>query len=155
MKLEAIFSGAFLDFTLPSVLFATLAGAYCAMRGKFLVYAMPVAALIALYVVVHGYAHHQGTVTIAALAGLWIAWPTPEERAAFSVFERRATQGMVLLLLLFCGIQIWDSVVAIHHEYLYPYSGAEDAAKFLKSENAQQGTDVRFFLRCFRNPGIL
>ncbi|MGB7728031.1 MAG: hypothetical protein WBL50_08370 [Candidatus Acidiferrum sp.] len=139
MKLEAVFSGAFLDFTIPSVLFAILAGAYCAMRRKFLVYAMPVTALIALYVVVHGYAHHQGTVTIAALAALWIAWPTAEERAAFNVFERRATQGMVLLLLLICGIQIWDSAVAIHHEYLYPYSGAEDAAKFLKSENADKG----------------
>ncbi len=138
-KLQAVFSGAFLDFTLPSVLFAILAGAYCAMRRKLLVYALPVGALIALYVVVHGYAHHQGTVTIAALAGLWIAWPTAEERAACNMFERRATQGMVLLLLLFAGIQIWDSAVAIHHEYLYPYSGAEDAAKFLKSENAQQG----------------
>ena len=138
MKLEAVFSGAFLDFTLPSVLFAILAGAYCAMRHKLLAYAMPVVALIALYVAVHGYAHHQGTVTIAALAGLWIAWPTPEERVRFNVFEGRATQGMVLLLLLFCGIQIWDSAVAIHHEYLYPYSGAEDAAKFLKSENADK-----------------
>ena len=139
MKLEAVFSGAFLDFTIPSVLFAVLAGAYCGMRQKFLVYAMPVVALIGLYVVVHGYAHHQGTVTIAALTGLWIAWPTAEERAAFPASERRATEGMVLLLALFCGVQIWDATVAIYHEYLYPYSGAEDAAKFLKSENAEQG----------------
>jgi hypothetical protein len=139
MKLEAVFSGAFLDFTIISILFALLAGAYCALRGKFLVYAMPVALLIALYVAIHGYAHHQGTVTIAAIMGLWIAWPSQEESADFGTLERRATQGMVLLLSLFCGIQIWDSIVVIDHEYLYPYSGAEDAAKFLKSEGADKG----------------
>lgn len=139
VKLEAVFSGAFLDFVSLSVLFAVLAGAYCAMRGKFLAYALPVTFLLALYVAVHGYAHHQGTITIAALTGLWIAWPSPEENATFSMFQRRATQGMVLLLLLFCGIQIWDSIVVIDHEYLYPYSGAEDAARFLKSEGADRG----------------
>lgn len=139
VKLEAVFSGAFLDFVSLSVLFAVLAGAYCAMRGKFLVYAMPVALLLAFYVAVHGYAHHQGTVSIAALMALWIAWPSPGESATLSTFQRRATQGMVLLLLLFCGIQIWDAIVVIDHEYLYPYSGAEDAASFLKSEGAQKG----------------
>lgn len=139
VKLEAVFSGAFLDFVSLSVLFAVLAGAYCALRGKFLAYALPVTFLLALYVAVHGYAHHQGTVTIAAITGLWIAWPSPQESASLSVFQGRATQGMVLLLLLFCGIQIWDSVVVIDHEYLYPYSGAEDAAQFLKSEGADKG----------------
>jgi hypothetical protein len=137
MKLEAIFSGAFLDFTWPSVLFAILAAGYCAMRGKFLIFALPVALLVALYVVVRGGAHHQGTVTIAALMALWIAWPDTKEQAAFGLWERRATQAMIVLLLLFCGIQVWDSAVAIYHEYLYPYSGAGDAAKFLKSANAE------------------
>lgn len=138
-KLEAVFSGAFLDFTGLSALFALFAGAYCGLRGKLLVYVLPVSLLITLYVVVHGYAHHQGTVTIAAIMALWIAWPSAEERATFSPFERRVTQGMVGLLLFFCGIQIWDASVAIYHEYLYPYSGAEDAAAFLKSEGADKG----------------
>ena len=138
-KLESIFSGAFLDFTIPSVLFALLAGIYCALRGKLLAYAMPAGLLIALYVAIHGYAHHQGTVTIAALTGLWIAWPSGEECAGLRTLERQATHAMALLLVLFCGIQIWDSIVVIKHEYLYPYSGAEDAASFLKSQGAENG----------------
>jgi len=140
VKLEAVVSGAFLDFTTLSVLFLLLAGAYCALRRKFLVYAMPVTMLIVLYVIVHGFAHHQGTVTIAAIMALWIAWPSPKESAVFTMLQRRATQGMVFLLLLFCGIQIWDSIVVLDHEYLYPYSGAEDAAKFLKSKGAENGS---------------
>lgn len=137
MKLESVLSGAFLDFTLPSVLFAFLLAAYCALRRKLLIYVLPVAALIALYVAVHGYAHHQGTVTIAAMMALWIAWPTGKERSTLTAVERRTTQGMVAVLLVFCLVQIWDAAVVIRHEYLYPYSGAGDAAEFLKSEGAQ------------------
>jgi hypothetical protein len=138
MKLESVLSGAFLDFTVPSVLFTFLLGAYCALRRRLLIYVLPVAALVALYVVVHGYAHHQGTVTIAAIMSLWIAWPSDTEKATLSTIERRATQGVIAVLLVFCAVQIWDSAVVIRHEYLYPYSGAGDAATFLKSEGADQ-----------------
>lgn len=137
MKLESVLSGAFLDFTIPSILFALLLAVYCALRKNLLIYVLSVGALIALYVVVHGYAHHQGTVTIGAIMALWIAWPTGKEQTALTAIERRATQGMIAVLLVFCAVQIWDSAVVIRHEYLYPYSGAADAAEFLKSQGAQ------------------
>jgi hypothetical protein len=144
VKLEAVLSGAFLDFVFPSILFVLLAGAFCALRKRFLEFALPVGSLLILYVAVHGYSQHQGTVTIAAITGLWIAWPTTQERAASGLQLQRATYGVVGLLLLFCTVQIWDSVVAIHHEYLYPYSGAEDAAKFLKEAGADKGSIYGF-----------
>jgi hypothetical protein len=37
-----------------------------------------------------------------------------------------------------------DAGVAIRHEYLYPYSGAEDAAKYLKSVGADKARILGF-----------
>jgi hypothetical protein len=138
-KLEAVVSGAFFDFWLPSVLFIVLAGAWCFMRRRLLTFALPVILLIALYSFVHGYPHHHGTVFIAAITGLWIAWPDKQELHAFGVRERWAAHGMAFLLLCLCAVNIWDAVVVTRREYLYPYSGAEDAARYLKSVGADRG----------------
>jgi hypothetical protein len=138
-KVTDALSGAFLDYTAPSVLFVTLAAAWCFMRRKFLAFALPVGTLIGLYAVVHGAAHHHGTMFAAAIAGLWIAWPAAEEKAAFSRHEHWATHGLVALVLCLCALNIWDSAVVIEREYLYPYCGAEDAAKYLKSVGADRG----------------
>ncbi|MGC2446148.1 MAG: hypothetical protein WA477_00780 [Candidatus Sulfotelmatobacter sp.] len=131
VKLAGAFCGAFCDYLFPSVLFVLLAGVWCLMRGRFLTYALPIALLFTLYGAVHGYAHHHGTMFLAAIAGIWIAWPLEGEH--LRPYERRATQLMVGLMLCLCGINIWDSLVTIRREYLYPYSGAEDAAKYLKA----------------------
>jgi hypothetical protein len=137
-KLSAVISGAFLDYLAPSVLFVALVGAWCLMRRRFLILVLPVGALIALYFV-QGYPHHHGTVFIATITALWIAWPDKHERQGFSVREHWAAHGMVFLLLCLCAVNIWDAVVVIQHEYLYSYSGAEDAAKYLKSVGADRG----------------
>jgi hypothetical protein len=138
-KVTDALSGAFLDYTAPSVLFVALAAAWCFMRRKFLAFALPVGSLIALYAIVHGAAHHHGTMFAAAIAGLWIAWPSAEEKGAFSQRQRWAMQGMMALLLCLCALNLWDSAVVIQREYLYPYCGAEDAAKYLKSVGADKG----------------
>jgi hypothetical protein len=139
VKLEAVISGAFFDSWLPSVLFVALAGGWCFLRRRLLIYALPVASLIALYCLVHGYMHHHGTVFIAAIAALWAAWPEQEEQRGISVFQRWALQGMTALLLCLCALNISDAEVAIRNDYLYPYSGAEDAAKYLKAVGADHG----------------
>jgi len=72
-KLVAGVCGAFLDYPVPSFLFILLAGAWCFSRVRFLTFALPVALMAGLYAAVHGYAHHHGTMFIAAIAGLWIA----------------------------------------------------------------------------------
>ncbi len=137
--LTTAISGAFLDYLVPSVLFIVLVGAWCFTRRRFLIFALPVGALMALYAFVHGVSHHQGTVFVSAIAAIWVAWPNGPELRYFSGRERWATQGMMALLLCLCAINIWDSVVVIHREYLYPYSGSEDAAKYLKSVGADRG----------------
>jgi hypothetical protein len=138
IKLSSVLAGAFLDFAFLSALFMVLAGAWCAIRKRLLLFAVPVVGLIVLYVVIHGYSHHHGTITTAAIVTFWIAWPTTEEVSGFSNRQLRANHGMVVLLLIFCAVQIWDSVGVIRNEYLYPYSGAENAAEFLKSEGAER-----------------
>ena len=138
-KLVTGVCGAFLDYPVRSFLFIGLAGAWCLMRGRFLTYALPVALMAGLYAAVHGYAHHHGTMFVAAIAGLWMAWPTAEERVAFSQRERWATHGMAALLLYLCFVNIWDAEVTVRREYKYPYSGAEDAANYLKSVGADRG----------------
>jgi hypothetical protein len=143
-KLESTISGAFLDYWLPSTLFVLVLGWWCFLRRKFLVFALPVGLLTALYSVIHGYAHHQGTLLIAAIAAIWMAWPGQQERREFDTIQRYAFQGITVLLLCFCALNVWDAEVAIRHEYLYPYSGAEDAANYLKSVGAEKGRILGF-----------
>lgn len=135
-KLTTVISGAFLDWIVPSVGFLALTAAWFLTRRRFHLFALPVGTMIAFYANIHGAAHHHGTVFVAALAALWIAWPNGTEREALSGVQRRALQGMTVLLLCLCGINIWDSVVVIQRECLYPYSGAQDAANYLKSVGA-------------------
>ncbi|MGA2962365.1 MAG: hypothetical protein ABSD96_11885 [Candidatus Korobacteraceae bacterium] len=135
-KLISILSGALMDYWVPSAFFLLLAGAWCHMRRKLLAFALPTALLIVLYTGIYGAAHHHGAVFIAVIAGLWIAWPTQQEQQAFTIGERRATQGMVALLVCLFGINIWDAAISIRNEYRYPYSGAQDAANYLKSVGA-------------------
>ena len=135
-KLTATVSGAFLDYFVPSVLFVVLAATWTATRKRLLVFGLPVALLAALYAKIHGYPHHHGVLTVAAITGIWIAWPSKVELASFHIGQRRALLGMSALLLCFCVVNIWDSAVVMRRDYKYPYSGAKDAADYLKSVGA-------------------
>jgi len=137
-KLSAVLSGAFLDEPIVSGIFLALFCAWCFLRRKWLPFILPVATLMIFYIAVHGYAQHQGTVFIGALTGLWIAWPATDEQKSFAPFEKLTTKVMVALLVCICAVNIWDAAVVMRNEYLYPYSGAEDAARFLKSAGAEK-----------------
>lgn len=138
-KGTAIVSGAFLDFLVPSFAFLVLTAAWCFTRHRLLLFILPVGCMIALYSVVHGYAHHHGTAFLAAVTALWIAWPSEEEQDVFSRRQTWELRGMLVLLLALCTVNIWDAAVVISREYRYPYSGAEDAAKYLRSVGADRG----------------
>jgi hypothetical protein len=138
-KLVAVISGAFIDFLIPSVLLVLLFATWCIWRRKWLPFILPVGVMIVFYVAIHGAAHHHGTVFLAAIAGLWIAWPTKKESLAFNGVDRTALLCVNGLLLVLCFFNIWDSAVVIQREYKYPYSGALDAAQYLKSVGADRG----------------
>lgn len=137
-KMTTVISGAFFDWWFPSTIFVLATGAWCFLRQRLLVFALPVLSLIALYSLIHGYPHHHGTVFIAALTAIWIAWPDTKERTGLRGRDAWALQGMVVALLFLCALNIWDATVVIHREYLYPYSGGPDAAIYLRSVGADR-----------------
>jgi len=137
-KLTAITSGGFLDSLTASVAFLLLTAAWFFSRRRLLVFVLPVGLMIALYSVVHGYAHHQGTPFVAAIAALWIAWPSWEEARVFTAIDQWALRGMVGLLWCLCVVNLWDAAVVIKREYLFPYSGSADVVKYLKSVGADR-----------------
>jgi hypothetical protein len=145
-KLVNIVSGAFLDWVVPSVVFLVLCAAWCFTRGRLFLFTLTVGVMLALYAVIHGAAHHQGTAFVAAITTLWVAWPSELERTQFSVFQRRCQRGMVTLLALLCALNIWDAAVVLQREYKYPYSGAVDAANYLKSVRADRGPIFGFLM---------
>ena len=137
-KITNIVSGAYLDTFVPSALFLILTAAWCFTRRRFLVFALPVGTMLTLYAVIHGAAHHHGTAFVAAITALWIAWPTTKDQLPLTRQVEWARRGMIALLWCLCVVNIWDAAVAIKREYLYPYCGAEDAVKYLKSVGADQ-----------------
>jgi hypothetical protein len=139
-KFRAVIDLAFFDNFWISALFLLLAGCWCVKRRKLLPFALSVSALILLYVKIHGRPHHIGTVFLAAIAGLWIAWPTSEEVRQFSSSSRLAMNGMIALLACLLCLNIWDASATITNDYRYPYSGSADAANFLKQVGAEKST---------------
>jgi hypothetical protein len=137
-KLTTITSGAFLDWIVPSVLFVLLTAAWCLMRRRLLLFAMSVGTMILFYARIHGAPHHHGTAFVAALTVLWIAWPGDIERRSFGLSETRGLQGMIAILLCLCGLNIADAATVIYREYRYPYSGAQDAANYIRSVAAYE-----------------
>jgi hypothetical protein len=140
VRFKEVLAYAFLDQPLISALFLFLAGVWCFKRGKLLPFVLPTSLMLFLFVAVHGRVHHHGTVFIAAIAGLWIAWPTSQEMQGFSSFDRLSTRAMSGLLACLLCVNIWDAAAAMRHDYLYPYSGSDDAASYLKQVRADESS---------------
>ena len=138
-KLEAVISGAFLDWFVPSIVFWAVLSVWTVWRRRSLVFVLTTTSLIAFYGVVHGAAHHHGTVFLAAITGLWVVWPNGEQAVEFQSVDRWEVAAVEGLLLILIGINIWDSVVVIQREYLYPYCGSDDAVNYLRNVGADQG----------------
>jgi len=136
--LDAI-AGPFFDYPVPSVIFLVLAGLWCWSQKKLAVFILPILFLVPFYVYVRGWPHQQGTIFVAIITALWIAWPREGERKGFGASKRLAYSGMIALLACLFAYQTWNAIVIIRHEYRFPYSGAEDAASYLKSVGADHG----------------
>jgi hypothetical protein len=130
-------NGAFFDYTPLTIVWLALTGGWCFLRRKANALLLPMMVLVlGAFYGLYGLGQHQGTIFIAAITGFWIAWPTTEDEKTLSVQARWTHQALVVALVCLLGYQTWNAAVAIRNDYLYPYSGAEDAAKFLKSVGA-------------------
>jgi hypothetical protein len=129
-------SGAFFDSHVLALAWLALVAAWCWLRKKLIVFLLPVVILGIFYGVVNGWVHQQGTIFVAAITGLWIAWPTAQEEATFLPRERHAYFTVIALLVCLLGYETWNAAVVIRNDYRYPYCGAEDTARYLKSVGA-------------------
>jgi hypothetical protein len=100
-KLTAIVSGAFLDFAVPSAIFILLAAAWTIWRRQYLVFLLSVGCLLAFYALFHGFAHHHGTAFVAAIMGIWVAWPDLGEEKTFTE-RQKVLCGAWLACFLYC-----------------------------------------------------
>ncbi len=131
-------SGAFFDSPALAAVWLLVMAAWCWWRRKLTVFLLPVMGLAIFYGYVNGWVHQQGTIFLAAITAIWIAWPTPREAASFSRRETQMQTVVTLLLVCVLGYECWNSARVIRNDYRDPYCGAEDAAKFLKSAGADQ-----------------
>ncbi len=130
-------NGAFFDFTPLTLAWLALLGAWCFLRkGANAILTPILIVVVSVFYGFYGWTHHQGTIFIAAVTGLWIAWPTAQEEQAFTKPGRWTHQALVAGLVCLLGYQAWNAVAVIRNDYRYSYCGAQDAAKYLKSVGA-------------------
>lgn len=140
--LPAVLSVAFFGSPIPSMAILLAVGALCACRGRLLPLVLPTAVLLAFFVKVYASVWHCGTLTMIAVAALWIAWPC-KERAGLRFQSALKTLVLVGLAGLF-AIQIYWSARTLSRDYGGAYSGSLDAANFLRSVGADRTTTCGF-----------
>jgi hypothetical protein len=129
--------GALVDNGWFSLVLFGVFGIWCYLRRTLIELLLPVMLLIVLYVYTGGWPHFQGTIFIAILTALGLAWPGDDERREFHGIEVWAYRAMVAALAITISYQIYAAGIIIRNDFLLPYSGARDAAEFVKPEVAK------------------
>ena len=133
-------SVALVGSAIPSVALLVIVGAWCACRSRFLPFVLPVAFVLAFFVKVYGNLWHCGSLTLAAIAALWIAWTVPVK---WNVEKSLKALALIGLTGLF-AVHIYWTARTLMMDYSRPYSGSSDAAKFLRSVGAQAESTCGF-----------
>ncbi len=123
---------ALLDNTALSLLACSVFAGWCYLRRSLASLLVPVGLVLALYAYADGWEHQAGTILIAVLAGLAIAWPDDTERHAFDSRMRLAYRVMLATLTVTLCYQVYASFYTIRRDVRFPYSGAADAARYLR-----------------------
>jgi hypothetical protein len=103
---------------------------FALLRRELTVFVVAVGGLILFQSRVYGAPHHEGTIVVAMIVALWIAWPMTDEP------RRMSTLAASTLFACMFAVQTCWALAAWRHDYTLPYSGAEDAARYLKSVGA-------------------
>jgi hypothetical protein len=124
--------------TMPAALaLLILACLWSHVRRGWLLFLLAVGGTSLEYGFLWGYGHHQGLITIAFVVFLWAVWPGAEERARMEHFSKWVHQAFLVALLVTFGWQCAWSYKAMRGDWAGPYSGAQDAARYLKSVHAE------------------
>ena len=134
-------SGALVDNRWLSGFSLVIFAVWCYFRKSLWAFLLPVIGVTGLYVYADGWAHQQGTIFLAMMAGLAIAWPPATQQGSKSSNERLAYVGIVGLLVAILCYQTYAAASVIKRDVRLPYSGASDAAEFLRPI-VKKGTTV-------------
>ena len=130
-------SGAFTeDLVLVPALFLILSAIWGYQRRSLVLLLFTVGGTALEYGFLRGFGHHQGLITIGFVVFLWAAWPPAEQVHALSINSKLLHQAFLAAALLIFAWQCAWSYNAIRADWAGPYSGALDAARFLKSVHA-------------------
>jgi hypothetical protein len=129
-------TGAFAATTLPALPLLILACLWSYARRGWLLLILAVGGTSLEYGFLWGFGHHQGLITIALVVFLWSLWPNANELVDMKRFPRWAHRAFLVTLFVTFGWQCAWSYKAIRDDWAGPYSGAFDAAQYLKSVHA-------------------
>jgi len=124
-------SGALVDNKWLSLAVLCIFGAWCFLRRALTSFLLPVALMVGLYVYANGWPHQQGTIFLAIITGLAIAWPSENERRRFDSIGLWSYRVVVATLAMTLCYQVYVASITIRNEVRLPYSGAEDMARYL------------------------
>lgn len=131
-------TGAFAETKLPAIGLLLLTWIWAWQRRASLLLLLMVGGTALEYGFVRGYGHHQGLITIAFVVFLWATWPTIEQLPQLSRNSRWVHHALLAVLVLVFAWHCRWSYGAIRSDWARPYSGALDAANYLKLVHADE-----------------
>jgi len=129
--------GAFADTALVAIPFLVLAAIWAYQRGVLLLLVASVGGTAFVYGFVQGFGHHQGIMTISMVMVAWAGWPSAKEAKYRGPAHTVQLSFVTAMTILFAWQCTW-SYAAIRNDWAGPYSGAKDAAAYLKSVHADE-----------------
>ncbi len=129
-------NGAFADSVFVTVAILILAAIWAKQRAHLALLTLSIGGTAYEYGFLRGYSQHQGLITVAFVVFLWTAWPSAREIAGFSSKSNWLHRSLVTVVTILFAWQCTWSFQTIRRDWGGPYSGASDAAKYLKAINA-------------------
>lgn len=136
-----------MSFSNSSPLSFAVAGAlyiWCRKRRVLWVFLIAIMGNAFLFGFVRGAAQHVGTLVVGSVVALWCGWPESAEVAQLNSRSLAWHRVSVAALCLLFACQVSWSWSAIRNDWLGPYSGASDAAAYLKPA-VENGASVQGF----------
>lgn len=132
-------TGAFAERSIvPALPLLILACLWSYVIRGWLLLILIVGGTAAEYGFLRGFGHHQGLITIAFVVFVCARWPQSNEIATMPSFSRVIHYGFAWTLALTFAWQCSWSYIAMKADWEGPYTGAKDAAQYLKAVGADK-----------------
>ncbi|SRR6266702_178085 len=130
--------GAFVGSAPISVAMLLVFAGWCFIRGRSAVFILPVGLVLALFACVWAQPWHHGTLLVAVVSALWIAWPSADECRQFTGLPKVSYLLVAGLLIGIFSFQLTWTTKTFAYDWSHRFSGSRDAAEYLKSVGADR-----------------